>query len=184
MVSVPRIVVLVLVMVVALSCHRLLAQELSVYTTVKLSDSSTEPVYQLELGRPATFEVAERSVERWRHYRLCTWDRRWFALPIETEGFYAICGAVRKFGPSGPRFYEERNVLGVYDRLADITRPSMSRSDVIKFPLHRKAPDIYIFRGEPGQVWATQLVMSGTQPTNTFTIGAAKAIKLSPGATF
>ncbi len=183
MVFVPRIVILILAMVVALSCHRLLAQDLPVYTTATLPDGSTESVYQLTPGQPTTFEVPQISTERWKHYRLCTWDRRWFALPIETEGFYAICGAVRKFGPSGPRFYEERNVLGVYDRLEDITRPSMSRSDVIKFPLRRKAPDIYIFRGEPGQVWATQLVINGTQPTNTFTIGAEKAIKLSPDTT-
>jgi len=171
----PSMSVLAFLVIVGFTCQMLGAQDLPVYTTVKLPDGSTEPVYQLQPDQPATFEGPEMSVERWKHYRWCTWDRWWFALPIETTGYYVIYGAVRKFEPGEVRFYEQRTVLGVYDRLEDITQHGMRCSDVVKFPLDRKGPDIYIFRAEPGQVWATQLLRSGPLPTNTYTIGAAKA---------
>ncbi len=180
MVSVPRIVVLILVMVVALSCHRLLAQELPVYTTATLPDGSTESVYQLTPGQPTAFEVPQTSTERWKRYRLCTWDRRWFALPIEADGYYVLCGAVRKFEKGQP-YYEERNVLGVYDQLTDITQPGIRYSDVIKFPLARKAPDIYVWRAQAGQLWATQLVMHSSRGCH-YSIGADKASVLKAGA--
>ncbi len=171
----PSISALAFLVIVGFSFQMLRAQELPVYTTAKLPDGSTEPVYQLQPGQPATFEGLEMSTERWKHYRWCTWDRWWFALPIKTAGYYAVCGAVRKFEGDQPRFYEERTVLGVYDRIEDITRPGIRCSDVIKFPIGLKGPDIYIFRGELGQVWATQLLRNGTKPTNTYTIGAAQA---------
>lgn len=157
------------------------AQGLYDYTTVELPDGTSKAIYQLVPGVAGAVEApATSSAEnfaRWRGYRWCTFERIWFALPIETAGYYVIAGAPNKYVTGG----FDRIMLGVYRERESITQPGMVLSDVVKFPTNREFADTYILRGEPGQVWFTQLLSRGGSEPKTLWIGARAAQKLATG---
>ena len=172
-------------LMVGLACTVAAAQELPVHTTARLPDGSTQPVYRLVPEQRVMLDVPTRSATdnftRWRRYRWSTWDRAWFALPIEQAGYYAVFGATRKLGPD--QLYEDQTLLGVYDRLEAVTRPNMQRSHVLRLPLRRHEPDLFVFRGEPGQLWAAELVMGSDRKDKPVVVGATRADVISPEQT-
>ncbi len=179
-----------LVFVVLLCLPAAAEPELPVYTTVKVLDGSTQPVYQLDPGQAITFQIKptpEGNFARWKRYRWCTFDRRWFAIPIEQAGYYVVSGVPRKYKYTEGGGGFDRQLLGVYDNIEKIIRPGNKYSDVVKFPIKRENPDIFIFRGEPGQVWATQLVIRGSGQVNgkklDYSVGAYKGQLLTLGGT-
>ena len=174
--------VLALVAAVAVSCQTTVAQDLPVYSGVKLPNGVMKPIHQLSPGQTSQFQVpdvwAPGTQPRMNGYPYSKWGRNWFALPTEVEGYHAICSSVD----------EQRTFLSVYRRVEDITRPGMRESHMVKFPLeydreHFEVPDIYLFRAQPSQVWGVELIVYTGIGPRVVTVGAKRAELVRPGQT-